>query len=409
MATSATAAATTTRWVPGLPAGGRVVVAKFGSSQIDAARSSLVLEAQPVPTDADLVDGDIVVEVRAAEIVWTDTVMATGQYQHRPRLPYSPGMTYAGVVVGLTAKAAAEFHVSLGQRVAIASPLAGPRSLGRHQSYGGCATYAVAPASAVRRVPDQWSFAEAACFAYGYDTAYHCLVERARVKKGDVVLVLGATGGVGIPALAIAKHQGAVVIAVTRSEAKAALLKQRGADHVISIPAGAATGPQQIKAIAAAAKKLTPGNRGVDIVYDGVGGVSTIAGMRSLKFGGKLLIVGWAATPNVGKAGSPTSGGTVKANVLPTNLIMMKSLVVMGCPAMIAAKMDPAVAVRRHRDLTKWILAGELPAPLVAETFELADTSKALLSRINSGGTFGATVVVQPPRHAPAIEIKSRL
>jgi NADPH2:quinone reductase len=179
-----------------LPTGRRIVIRTFSNDQ-QAALGDLLEEPQPPPSLNDLEDGDIVVAVRATEIVWTDTVMATGQYQHRPRLPYSPGMSYAGVVQYATPTAAAA-GVAAGTRVAVAGHDAGPRSLGRHQKYGGCATYAIAPYTAVRMVPDEWTFAEASCFAYGYDTAYHCIVECGRVARGETVLILGASGGVGI-------------------------------------------------------------------------------------------------------------------------------------------------------------------------------------------------------------------
>merc|ERR1719235_585947 len=106
-------------------------------------------------------------------------------------------MTYAGVVVWVGAKA--RQNVKEGQHVAIASFDVGPRSSGIYQKWGGCQSYAVAPASAVRHVPPHWSFEQASCFAYGYDTAYHGLVECGRVCKEEVVLIHGGTGGIGVP------------------------------------------------------------------------------------------------------------------------------------------------------------------------------------------------------------------
>ena len=171
----------------------------FASSQQEAI-AALALVPQPCPEP--FADGDVVLAVEATEIVWTDSVMATGQYQHRPTLPYSPGMTYSGVVIKTTPKAtAAPFSLSVGMRVAVAGVDAGPRSLTRYQRFGGLATcataqrklprarrvggrtepyimrqayvcasddrYAVAPCSAIRRVPGSWQAEHACCFAYG--------------------------------------------------------------------------------------------------------------------------------------------------------------------------------------------------------------------------------------------------
>tara|TARA_R110002050_G_scaffold248991_1_gene386807 strand:- start:221 stop:883 length:663 start_codon:yes stop_codon:yes gene_type:complete len=201
-----------------LPVGESAVVEVLGEDQLDAIEK-IVHKRQPPPTFSHLRDGDVVVEVRATDIVWTDTVMCTGQYQHQPKLPYSPGMTYAGLVV-FASPAANVAGIRCGDRVAVAGPDAGPRSLGRYQQWGGCASYAVAPAHCVRAVPPSWSFPEAAAFAYGYDTAYHCLIECGKVKKGETILIHGATGGVGITAVHICVMLGLKVISTTRSESK---------------------------------------------------------------------------------------------------------------------------------------------------------------------------------------------
>lgn len=371
-----------------LPPGQRAAVVEYGRDQLDAIDRCLVLQPMPAPVAADLQDGDVAVAVRATEIVWTDTVMMTGQYQHQARLPYAPGMTYAGDVVLTTPKAVAA-GLSVGTKVAIAGWNAGPRSHGRYQQYGGCATYAIAPMSAVRRVPANWSYAECSCFAYGYDTAYHCLREVGQVKPGETVLVHGATGGVGIPAVQLARALGATVIAATRSATKVDFLKSLGAHHVVVLP--------DKGGFAKEVKGLT-GGKGADVVYDGVGGDAiTVESMRALRFGGRLLIVGWAATPNVAKGAGQR--GSANANRIPTNLIMMKSLRVLGCPAMIAAKADPSIATRRVAELTQWILEGKLPPPIVGETFPLADVKTALKRRVASGSTVGSTVVLVENDH----------
>lgn len=372
-----------------LPTGVRAVVTEYGENQADAIDRCISIEAQPPPLLSELQNDDIVVAVRASEVVWTDTIMATGQYQHQARLPYTPGMTYAGVVVwaGSTAQ---RRGVVEGQRVAVAGD-AGPRSYGRHQRWGGCATYAVAPMRAVRPVPAAWSFEEAASFAYGFDTAYHVLVERGRLQPGETILIQGAAGGVGIPAVRMAKMLGATVIAATRSPAKCDFLRSVGADHVVVI--GGEDGV--VGSFREEVKALTAGGDGVDVVYDGVGGDAiTLESMRCCRFGARILVVGWAATADVaqgkGRRGAPN------VNRIPTNLIMMKGLTVLGCPAAISVTKDPSLVERRYRDLHQWFEEGRLPPPKISSVFPLEDIRAALRARVKSGGEVGATIV-QPP------------
>ena len=150
------------------------------------------------------------------------------------------------------------------------------------------------------------------------------------------------------------------------------------------------------KGFARQVKQLT-GGKGVCVVYDGVGGDHiTVESMRALRFGGRLLIVGWAATPNVAKGGGKRAPGTGKPNKIPTNLIMMKSLRVIGCPAMIAIKHDPSLAVRREKDITTWILEGKLPPPTIARAFPLKKMKEAMIAKVKSGSEVGSTVVELP-------------
>ena len=320
--------------------------------------------------------------------------MATGQYQHQAKVPYSPGMTYAGDILKTTPLAEKHgfrkgdkgffflffsfffsflffsflfvflfvfvcfsfffftlflFSLFL-STVTVASPEAGPRSLGRYQKWGGCASFAIAPFSALRPFPSSWTYEEACCFAYGYDTSYHCLIERGEIKEGETILIHGATGGVGISAVRIALLCGLKVFATTRSESKVDFLKKLGVHEVIVVKDDKPFHPKM--------KELTKG-KGVDVVYDGVGGdFITVGSMKSLKFGGKLLIVGWASTPNVGKGGGKR--GSSNPNKIPTNLIMMKRLNVLGCPAMISIRHDPSLHPKRVEALKKWMMEGEI-------------------------------------------------
>uniref|UniRef100_A0A7S1LSL1 Enoyl reductase (ER) domain-containing protein n=1 Tax=Alexandrium catenella TaxID=2925 RepID=A0A7S1LSL1_ALECA len=373
-----------------LPHGQRCVVKEYGENQEDAIERCVVVEDQPPPLLSELHDGDLVVAVRAAEVVWTDTIMATGQYQHQPRLPYTPAGSYAGVVAWAS-EGAKKRGVMTGQRVLIAGN-AGPRSSGRYQKWGGCASYAVAPWTAVRRVPESWSFEEAACFSYGYDTVHYVLVESGKIRAGETVLIHGASGGVGIPAVKMAKMLGATVIAATRSADKLDFLKSIGADHAVHIGDGAGG----VRRFSSDVKALTPGGMGVDAVYDGVGSDAiTVESLRCCKFGGRLLIVGWAATPNVARGRGQR--GAPNANKVPTNLIMMKGLHIIGCPAVISTTYDKSIIPRRLKDLHEWTHNGQLPPPTIASRFPLSDVKSALRARMRSGGEVGSTVVQPPP------------
>eukprot|EP01126_Amoeba_proteus_P066383 TRINITY_DN9596_c0_g2_i1.p1 TRINITY_DN9596_c0_g2~~TRINITY_DN9596_c0_g2_i1.p1 ORF type:complete len:397 (-),score=80.25 TRINITY_DN9596_c0_g2_i1:124-1266(-) len=367
----------------------QALVVEYGEDQ-ERGIDNVVLQTQLPPSFDEVQDGDVIVAVKATEIVWTDTIMTSGQYQHQPRLPYSPGMTYSGIVVWSSPKALQE-GIRAGDRIAIAGDT-GPRSSGRYQKWGGCGSYAIAPLSAVRRFPSSWSFAQAASFAYGYDTAYHCLVETGKVQRGESILIHGATGGVGIPAVHMALLLGLKVFATTRSSKKVEFLKSINVNHVILI--------SENRSFSEEIKKLT-NSRGVDVVYDSVGGDAiTIESMKSLRFGGRLLIVGWASTPNVAKGKGLR--GSSNANKIPTNLIMMKSLQIFGCPAMISANHDPTLIPRRVEQITKWIMRGDLPPPRISSIFPLLEVKEALKTRMNSGSQLGSTVVVLPEIELPS-------
>jgi len=207
----------------------------------------------------------------------------------------------------------------------------------------------------------------------------------------------------------MAKMLGATVIAATRSADKVSFLKDIGADHVIVI----ADEVGCLRRFRDDVKKLT-GGKGVDVVYDGVGGDDvTVESMRSCAFGAKFLIVGWAATPNVAAgAGRGRGDGAPNPNRMPTNLIMMKGLRVIGCPAMISlsaqgAEKGATILKRRLRDLTDWTTSGQLPAPVVSKSFSLDEVKAALRTRVASGSEVGSTVVLPPP--LPGIHSLSKL
>ncbi|HUJ63053.1 MAG TPA: NADPH:quinone oxidoreductase family protein [Kofleriaceae bacterium] len=349
-----------------LAAGRKVVVATLAADPL-AAIEQASLVAMPAPDPTQLSSRDVIVAVASASVGWVDLLMMSGQYQHAAKPPYTPGLEYAGTI----AWAGADAAIGVGERVLVDPFLAGPRSLGAYQSYGGLATYAVAPALAVHPIPGELSFDEACNLLGNYETAYHCLVTRGRVQRGETVLVHGASGSVGLAAVHVAKLLGATVIATSRSRAKLELVAAHGADHVVVTDAPLR---DQIKA-------LTRG-RGVDVVYDGVGGELSVESLRCVRFGARYLIVGWAATPFVTRT---------QANVLPTNLIMMKGLDVLGCPTAIATGHDPASRAPRLAQVMTWAATGQI-RPLVSRRYALDAFAEAMRAKWH-GETVGGIVV----------------
>lgn len=362
----------------------RVVVREFGENPLDALDHHLQLESQPAPDPSALGPEDVIVRVRAAQVNWVDLLMMSGQYQHMASPPYCPGLEYSGEVTWVGSEVRS---VTIGARVIADGLLTGPRSLGGHRHYGGFASWAVAPANALRPLAERLSFAQG-CALYGaYETAYHCLVHRGELSAGETVLVHGASGTTGLAAVHVAKLRGAKVIATGRSMKKLELVKAQGADHVVCT----ADADGGLRRFRDDVKELT-GGEGVDVVYDGVGGEISLESLRCVRFGARFLIVGWASTPFVaagkGKRGAP------RANVLPTNLIMMKSLDVRGCPAAISAHRDPSIRAARLEAIERWVEEGAI-TPQVARVFDLVDVREAMLAKWESRHV--GAVVVTPP------------
>jgi NADPH2:quinone reductase len=338
--------------------GQRVVITELGDQPLQAVEQFAKLEPMPRPDPATLGARDVVVRIASANVGWVDLLMASGQYQHVPTPPYTPGLEYAGTVDW----AGAEANVAVGARVMVDPFQAGPRSHGAYRQYGGYATYAVAPAEAIVPMPDGMSF-DQACNLFGnYETAYHCLVARGRLVAGETVLVHGASGSVGLAAVHVAKLIGATVIATGRSDAKLEIVRAQGADHVIKLRDG---WRDEVKALT--------GGRGVDVVYDGVGGDISLESLRCVRFGARYLIVGWASTPLAARGGNA-------ANQLPTNLIMMKGLDVLGCPMVIATVNDPSIRRARVEQVLAWARSGKI-VPLVARSYPLDEAVAAMRAK----------------------------
>jgi NADPH2:quinone reductase len=364
-----------------LPIGRRVVVRALGETPLEAIDAHCALEAMDPPDPRSLGACDVIVSIRSASVAWVDLLMTSGQYQHLAEPPYTPGMEYAGVVEWKGPDAGE--HVNVGDEVLVDPFVAGPRSLGAYQRWGGFASYAVAPAEGVRRIPGGLSFDQACNLLGNYETAYHCLVARGRLQAGETVLIHGASGATGLAAVEVAKILGATVIATGRDDAKLVVVRSRGADHVINTRA-----EEGVRAFAQEVKALT-GGRGVDVVYDGVGGPTSIESLRCVRFGARFLIVGWASTPFVARGRG--ARGAPNAGTLPTNLVMMKGLDVLGCPTAISTAKDPSIRAPRLAQVLAWAESGKI-RPHVSHVFPLDEYREAMRAKWR-GEVVGGCVV----------------
>lgn len=293
------------------------------------------LRLETLPS-APLRPGEVRIVMRAAGLNFPDVLMIEGKYQLKPELPFTPGMEGAGVV---TEVSAGVDGVAVGDRVIVKL---------RH----GClAEEVVATPAQLAPVPEAFDFAEGATFLAAHGTAYHALVDRAQIRAGEVLLVHGAAGGVGLAAVELGKVLGATVIAVASSAEKLAVAASRGADHTLL------TGAEPLRD---AVKRLT-GGRGADVVFDPVGGAAFEESLRCIAWGARLLVIGF--TGGVGMAA--------------TNLVLIKGASVLGVRAGEAARRDPALAAARQAAL--WRLAGEgRLRPHISHRLPLARCAEAM-------------------------------
>ncbi|CAN5211287.1 NADPH:quinone oxidoreductase family protein [soil metagenome] len=249
--------------------------------------------------------GEVRIAVRAASVNFPDLLMTKGEYQFKPPLPFIPGLDLSGVIDAVGDGVSAG---RIGEAV-----VAGART-------GGFAQFAVVPASAARAKPDRLSFAQGAAYGAAYLTAYVALVRRAQLKPGETLLVQGASGGVGLAAVDLAKALGAVVIAASASDEKLAVVQAEYApDAVLNVTGGFR---ERLKALT--------GGRGADVIYDPVGGDVFEESLRCLAVEGRLLVVGFAS----GRIG-----------VAPANLALIKSASILGVRAGEYGRLHPELGV----------------------------------------------------------------
>ncbi|MEZ4437515.1 MAG: NADPH:quinone oxidoreductase family protein [Polyangiaceae bacterium] len=366
-----------------LPTGRRVVVDAFGETPLEAIAKHLRIEDQPAPTD--LGPGEVLVAVRSAAVGWVDLLMTSGQYQHMATPPYTPGLEFAGEIAAVGSEVA---DLAVGTRVVVDPFVVGPRTSGPYRVWGGFASWAVAPREGVFPLPDRLGFDEAANLLGNYETAYFCLLTRGRLQAGETVLVLGATGSTGLAAVTIAKQVGAQVIAAGRSAEKLEAVAEEGADHLLVT----VDEHGELRPFRDDLKALT-GGRGVDVIYDPVGGDVSVEALKGAAFGGRFVLVGWASTPFVARGKGQR--GAPRANQLPTNLIMMKGLDVLGSPTVITTARDPSLRPPRLEQIWKWLEGGAI-RPRVGPGYDLEDVVEAMKAKWES--RFVGGCVLHPPK-----------
>lgn len=281
--------------------------------------------------------GEAVVRVHAAALNFFDTLITRGKYQTKPSLPFSPSGEIAGVVESLGPGVTG---IAVGDRVAAAV------------GYGGAREKVVVGADALIPIPASVSDEVASAVSVTFGTAIHGLKDRGRVKPGETVAILGASGGAGQAAIEIAKAMGARVIAAASSDDKLEICRALGADEVVNYDA---------VDLKEALKTLT-GGRGVDVVYDCVGGPYAEPAVRALAWQGRFLVVGFAA------------GDIPK---LPLNLLMLKGADAIGVFWGEAVKRDPAGHRANMIDVLRWVSEGKL-APRIQATYPLAEIREAI-------------------------------
>jgi NADPH2:quinone reductase len=289
----------------------------------------LVLREVPSPTPGP---GEVKVALRARGVSFVDVLVIAGQYQTKREVPFIPGSEAAGVVVDVGPGVQ---HVAPGDRVLVP---------------GGYADEVVAPAARVTLLPATVSFETAAAFRSSYATAYYGL-QRGRLSAGEVLLVHGAAGGVGLAAVDVGKLLGATVIAAASAEEKLAVCKQMGADHVIDYTKGFR---EQVKALT--------DDRGADVIYDPVGGDVSDESMRCIAPFGRLVIVGFTS-------GRPAQ---IKANHL-----LIKDAEAIGFTIGALSRLDPARERKNFSTLMGWLAAGRI-TPHVSHRLPLAQAAEAL-------------------------------
>lgn len=310
----------------------------------------LVIEDVPRPA---LREGAVRVAVHAVGVNFADLLVIAGQYQEKPAFPFTPGAEAAGLVSEVGAGVST---LKPGDRVMALTGL------------GAFAEEAVVDAARVLPIPDSMGFESAAAFPVAYGTSHGALEWRARLQAGEWLLVLGAAGGVGLAAVEIGKAMGARVIACAGGAEKLAVAQQHGADHVIDYSR------EDIRELV----KAITGGHGADVVYDPVGGDAFDAALRSIAWGGRYVVIGFAA-------------GRIPQ--IPANIVLVKNIDVIGFYWGSYQAHNPDLLFGSLKQLLQWAEQGKLK-PHISHRFDLSEAAEALesLRRRKSAGKLVLTM-----------------
>jgi NADPH2:quinone reductase len=311
-----------------------VVCEAFGGSDVLALRE--------VPDPPPPSPGELQVRIEARGVQYVDVLMLAGKYQFRPEPPFIPGSEAAGEVI------------AVGSEVTGFRP--GDRVMSRHR-LGGFAQFGNSKAEDCDLIPSAMRLEAAAVFRNVYHTAYHALLQRGRLKAGDWVLIHGAAGGIGIPAIQIAKLYGAKVIATASTAEKRAVCIEEGADHAIDYQAGFRDKVMELT-----------GGRGLDIIYDPVNGPTFEESLRCLAWGGRILILGFLG-------GAPA--------LARTNYLLIKGIEAIGVRIGGLNEAHPEIAAANIKTLVELAGQGKLK-PRIWRRLPLeaaADAIQALIDR----------------------------
>jgi NADPH:quinone reductase len=281
--------------------------------------------------------GEAIVRVKAAALNFFDTLIIAGKYQTKPAFPFSPAAEFAGVVEGLGAGVSG---LKIGDRV-----------LG-YAGYGAARERVAAKAERLVILPEGLDFDRAAGLSVTYGTTYHALKDRAHLKPGETLAVLGAAGGTGLAAIELGKVMGARVIACASSDDKLAFARQHGADETVNY------GKDDLRA----SLKALAGERGIDVIYDPVGGALAEQALRAIAWQGRFLVVGFAA-------------GEIPK--LPLNLVLLKGCEIVGVFWGAFTEREPKAQAANMAQIVRWCAQGKLSAHVHA-VYPLSDTAQAL-------------------------------
>jgi NADPH2:quinone reductase len=303
----------------------------------------------PTPTPQK---GEVLIEIQAASLNFPDLLIVQNKYQFKPELPFVPGSEYAGII---RAVGEGVTHLQVGQAVACLS------------GTGGFGTHTIAPAKLCMPLPAGFPAVDAAAFIMIYATSHHALIDRAQLKAGETVLVLGAAGGVGTSAIQVAKAVGARVIAAASTDEKCALCTSIGADATINYSR---------ENLREAIKSLTDG-KGPDVIYDPVGGDFAEPAFRSIAWRGRYLVVGFASGP---------------IPALPFNLALLKGASIVGVFWGDYSRREPQANAAMMAELAQWYAQGKIK-PVIDSTMPMKDL-KAAYAHMGSRSVKGKLVMV---------------